>query len=127
MNAVRERLEAIPTIGYGLARMAVLILARDYGRLGGRKARRYLEPKPDMHVRRVFERSGLVERGAAVESIIRTARTLAQDYPAAFDAPAWDVGRNWCRPRNPKCRECPIHTACPRVGVRSSGIRGERG
>ena len=41
---VRQRLDAIPGIGPALSRMAVLILARDMGLLGGKKAKKQLEP-----------------------------------------------------------------------------------
>ena len=47
---VRERLEQIPGIGIALSRMAVLILARNYGLLGGKAALPQLDVKPDIHV-----------------------------------------------------------------------------
>jgi endonuclease III len=118
VNDVRSRLDSIPTIGPGLARMAVLILAREYGRLGGRKARQQLDPKPDVHLRRVFQRAGLTEPGSSMSALVESARCLAPDFPASLDAPAWDIGRNWCRPSRPNCRQCPLSKVCPRVGIR---------
>lgn len=118
VNEVRNRLDSIPAIGPGLARMAVLILAREHGRLGGRKARRQLDPKPDVHVRRVFQRVGLIEPGWSMNAVIEAARDLAPDFPGSLDAPAWEIGRNWCRPSRPHCDECPVSAVCPRVGIR---------
>lgn len=113
---VRRRLDAIAGIGPQLARMAVLILARDYGLLGGRRARRFLEPKVDVHVRRVFRRCGLVEPRCSDRDVTDAARLLAPDYPASLDGPAWEIGQKWCRPRGPKCDECGIGDVCPRLG-----------
>jgi endonuclease III len=56
----------------------------------------------DVHVRRVFLRSGLVESDDPV-SIILAARELWPDPPAALDSPAWNVGITWCRPTAPEC------------------------
>ncbi len=118
VDQVRRRLDLIPTIGPGLARMAVLILARDHGLLGGKKARPHLDVKPDIHVRRVFQRAGLIPQGAPLQAVVEAARQLAPDFPASLDAPAWEIGRSWCGPKRPKCAECPIHRDCPRVGIR---------
>lgn len=115
---VRDRLDAIPTIGSGLARMAVLILARAHGRLGGKMARRQLDPKPDVHVQRVFQRSGLTKRSSSAQAVVDAARALAPDFPGSLDAPAWEVGRNWCRPSRPRCAECAIDGVCPKIGIR---------
>jgi endonuclease III len=64
VSDVRGALDGIPGIGPALAKVAVLILARDHGLLGGKKARKQLDVKPDVHVCRVFQRAGLIERGA---------------------------------------------------------------
>jgi len=114
---VKRSLDDIPGIGPGLANMAVLILARNHGLLGGKAARKQLDPKPDMQVRRVFTRTGLIRKGAPDESIIEVARELAPDFPAALDAPAWDVGQRWCKPSHPLCTECALGSVCQRIGV----------
>jgi endonuclease III len=115
---VRRHLDEIPGIGPGLARMAVLILAREHGRLGGRRACQKLDVKPDRQVRRVFLRTGLIQRWATDTELMQTARDLAPDFPASLDAPSWEIGRNWCRPTRPKCSDCPLYGICPQVGVR---------
>lgn len=116
---VKQFLDDIPTIGPGLANMAVLILARNHGLLGGKAARKQLDPKPDIQVRRVFTRTGLIPRGAPDEAIIEAARELSPDFPAALDAPAWHIGQEWCKPSRPLCTECPLGTVCRRVGIQS--------
>ncbi len=113
---VRNRLDDIPAIGGALAKMAVLILARNHGLLGGRTARRQLDVKPDIHVQRVFRRAGFVER-ASPDEVVQAARRLSPDFPASLDAPAWEIGSKWCRPQRPRCSECPLDKTCPRIGV----------
>jgi len=115
---VRRLLDEIPAIGPALAKMAVLILAREHGLLGGKKACRQLDVKPDIQVRRVFVRTGLIQKGATDAVLVESARQLAPDFPAALDAPSWEIGRNWCRPKRPSCSDCPIYGTCPQVGVR---------
>lgn len=118
VGRVKQRLEQLPGIGRALANMAVLALARDYGLLGGKRARQQLDVKPDVQLRRVFVRAGFIEPGASVEAVVDAARQLAPGFSASLDAPAWKIGREWCRPRQPKCSECPVGAVCPRVGVR---------
>ena len=60
VSSVRKRLEELPGIGKALSRMAVLILARNYGLLGGKDALPSLDVKPDDLLMRVFKRTGLV-------------------------------------------------------------------
>lgn len=114
---VRERMDALPGVGMALARMAVLMLARDYGVLGGRAALPHLDVKPDLHVMRVFRRCGLIgKRGTRAEAVA-IAQALHPPYPGAFDAPAFNIGRTWCRPTKPTCAECPLTRVCPRAGL----------
>lgn len=117
IDEVKRRLDAIPGIGPALANMTVLILAREYGLLGGKKARAQLDVKPDIHVLRVFRRTGLVPHRASSHDVVEAARRLAPDFPASLDAPSFDIGRNWCKPKQPRCLECPLGGVCPRVGV----------
>ena len=117
IDEVRARFEAIPGIGPALANMAVMILARDYGLLGGRRSRRQIDVKPDVHVQRVFVRTGLMGPDASPQNAVEVARQLAPDFPGSLDVPAWEIGRKWCRPRQPVCTDCPIGSTCPRLGV----------
>lgn len=114
---VRDRMDALPGVGMALARMAVLMLARDYGVLGGHAALPHLDVKPDIHVMRVFRRCGLIGRRGTRNEAVAIAQTLHPRYPGAFDAPAFNIGRTWCRPTKPNCAECPLTSACPRAGL----------
>ncbi|HCF61631.1 MAG TPA: hypothetical protein DFS52_26995 [Myxococcales bacterium] len=115
VKAVRDELDAVPGIGQALANMAVLILARNYGLLGGKEALKELDIKPDIQVRRVFERSGLVIRPASDQALIDAAKKLAPDFPASLDAPAWEIGRTFCKPKVADCDNCPLGEVCPRL------------
>lgn len=117
IKTVKTRLDAIPTIGPALANMAVLILARKYGLVGGKRSLRDLDVKPDVQVKRVFRRTGLVSQKATNDEVVEVARDLANDYPASLDAPAWEIGREYCRPKRPKCFDCPVSIGCRKIGV----------
>jgi endonuclease III len=114
---VRRRLDAIPGVGAQLASMAAFILARDYGLLGGRSGKADHDVKVDVHVRRVFRRTGLVGPRCPDSAVRDAARALSPRSPAALDPPAWHIGQQWCRPTRPKCDECKIGDVCPRVGL----------
>jgi len=115
VSRVRESLEEIPGIGQALSRMAVLILARNYGLLGGKSALPQLDIKTDAQLMRVFKRSGLIAPRDTEQDAIETARKLFPRFPAVLDAPAWEIGRKWCHPRNPECKVCPITKVCPKI------------
>ena len=117
ISKVRERLEKLPGIGPALSRMAVLILARNYGLLGGSDALAQLDVKPDEQLKRVFRRTGLVTGKPSFDDYIKAARKLAPKFPAELDAPAWDIGREFCFPKEPLCNSCPLDECCPKIGV----------
>ena len=120
-TVLRERLENFPGIGQKKAAMAVEILARDLGvplrEMGGS------DIAYDVHVRRVFLRTGLASRDE-VTHMVAVARALNPERPGALDLPAWDIGRRWCRPTAPDCPACPLNAACPRLLRQSSQIKG---
>ena len=118
---LRQRLEAFPGIGQKKAAMAVEILVRDLGK--PLKDMSGSDIAYDVHVRRVFLRTGLVERDD-VNRMVAVARTLNPDRPGALDLPAWDIGRRWCRPVNPDCLACPLNRVCPRLIDKGSSVRG---
>jgi endonuclease III len=75
----------------------------------------------DIHLRRVFLRSGLVERDNPRE-MIQAARELWPELPAVLDPPAWAAGRNWCHPHEPACGECRLRDVCPRLIERAGTV-----
>ena len=105
----------------GIRNLDDLILARDLG-----KPLRDMSGSDiayDVHVRRVFLRTGLVERDD-VNLMVAAARALNPDRPGALDLPAWDIGRRWCRPANPDCLACPLNHVCPRLIDKVGLVRG---
>jgi uncharacterized HhH-GPD family protein len=120
-----ERLTAFRGIGRKKAAMAVELLTRCFGV-------RVLELERgivayDTQVRRVFLRSGLVDRDTPAD----VERAAAEAYPRApgrLDLPAWLVGRQWCHPRAPECGLCWLGDICPRFTDRSvEGVGARRG
>ena len=109
-RALQARLEAFDGIGQKKAAMAVEILSRDLAvpldDMSGS------DVAVDVHIRRVFMRTGL-SLSDSINDIVRAARDLHPERPGELDAPAWFIGRSWCRPKSPKCSTCPISWACP--------------
>lgn len=120
-KTLHERLEAFDGIGQKKAAMAVEILERDL-----KVPIRELQGTDiayDVHVRRVFLRTGLAERDDR-DHMIEQGRRLNPTNPGAIDLPMWLVGRRWCRPGVPLCTECPLFDVCPRLVDRAAGVRG---
>jgi uncharacterized HhH-GPD family protein len=119
--ALRGRFDAFPGIGQKKAAMAVEILERDLGvtltDLSGS------DIAYDIHVRRVFLRSGIAERDD-VNHMVAVARVLHPDRPGELDNPAWDVGRRWCHRDAPDCAPCPLVKACPRLIDKGAAVKG---
>ncbi|MHB8965528.1 MAG: hypothetical protein ACYC52_06110 [Coriobacteriia bacterium] len=83
----------------------------------------------DVHVRRVFLRSGLVDRDTPDE-VRRAAAEVCPTEPGSIDLGTWLIGRETCRPRDPRCDECRLGDVCPRFVERSVpgvGVRAGSG
>jgi endonuclease III len=118
---LRARLEQFRGIAQKKAAMAVEILERDLGvplnALSGS------DIAYDVHVRRVFLRTGFAERDD-VDHMVAMARNVHPERPGALDNPAWDIGRRWCRARDPDCPVCPLLSVCQRYIERGNGVSG---
>ncbi len=123
VTEVTERLSAFDGIGRKKAAMTVEIVRRHFGaRLVGTECG---DVAYDVHVRRVFLRSGLVERDTP-EEVSRAAGIACPEAPGSLDLAAWLVGREWCRPRSPDCDRCRLGEVCPRrtwLNVEGVGAR----
>lgn len=104
--------------GIKIATMAANILARafkvpfsDYYSI---------DISPDVHIKRVLARTGLVKEGADIQSIIYKARELYPEFPGIIDYSCWEIGKTYCKPHNPNCKECPICSTCPKLIQRGS-------
>lgn len=100
-------------VGPKIASMAANILARQFKI----KFSDYynIDISPDIHVKRVFKRLGLVSKDSSNEQLIFMARALHPEFPGIFDFPAWDIGREWCRPTKPKCDICYMNKICSKI------------
>jgi len=98
-------------VGPKIATMAANILARNFKI----KFADYfsVDISADAQVRRVFERLKLTNKGATEQEIIYKARSLNPEFPGLLDFPAWEIGRNWCRPKKPDCPSCYMKRMCP--------------
>ena len=66
----------------------------------------------DVHVKRVFQRVGLVkEAEASSQDYQNVARLIYPKLPGAVDILIWCVGREYCKD-SPKCGECPLNVVC---------------
>lgn len=118
---LRRRFDDFPGIGQKKAAMAVEILERDLRvpltDLSGS------DIAYDVHVRRVFLRTGLSDHDDMRE-MVRTARSLHPERPGELDNPTWDIGRRWCHRVGPDCPNCPLVAACPRYIERGNAVKG---
>lgn len=77
---------------------------------------RSIDIAPDVHTTRVFSRLGLTPITSNAEAAkiytICSARELNPGFPGIVDGICWEVGRNYCSPRNPKCSKCTFSHFC---------------
>ena len=67
----------------------------------------------DTHVNRVAKRLGLVPENGEYENIRKCLQSLynPKDY-LAVHVLLISLGREYCRARNPSCKQCPVNTLC---------------
>ena len=113
---VVRRLREFDGIGEKKAVMTAEILMRHFGvRLEGVECGSVAY---DVHVRRVFLRSGLVDEDTP--GLIReAARRACPEAPGVLDLATWLIGRDYCRPRDPRCEQCRLGQVCPRLVSRT--------
>ena len=99
--------------GIKIATMATNILARqfkipfsDYYSI---------DISPDVHIKRVMARMGLVKQDPTPEMVIYKARELHPQFPGIIDFSCWEIGKTWCKPTNPDCKNCIIKSDCKKV------------
>lgn len=110
-NEILMVLLSVKGIGTGIANMIIRILVDEFDYYPGKEGYKQIDIKPDVHVIRVFFRTGLVNKKDS-KSCVETARILNPDYPGLLDWPAWEIGRTWCDENRPKCNDCPLDNVC---------------
>ena len=109
--SVEKRLQRIRYVGPGIASMVTRILHDDCGIFRGQEQE--IDIKPDVRVRRVFKRTGLINSNSEKEAK-NAAWRLNPAFPGELDWPAFDIGGEWCVASDPKCPSCPLTTVCPK-------------
>jgi A/G-specific adenine glycosylase len=71
------------------------------------------EAAVDTNVRRVFERHDGVARGPAALAA-RAREAMPRGRAAVFNQAMMELGATVCRPRAPRCDECPVRAGCAR-------------
>jgi len=99
-------------VGVKIATMAANILAREFKI----RMKDYIciDISPDVHVKRVFKRLEFISKNASNEELIYCAKELNPKYPGIFDLSCWEIGRNWCKPQKPFCKDCYLDKYCPK-------------
>jgi endonuclease-3 len=108
---LQRRFAEFKGIGEKKASMATNILVRDKNVQVRGVDLSGIDVSGDVHVRRVFLRSGLINVDS-VDAAVRAAKILNPIYPGELDLPAWHIGRTFCHPTEPECSKCPIRTDC---------------
>lgn len=101
-------------VGPGIANMTIRILLDEFGYAPGPEGRKQINVKADIHVIRIFYRTGLITSKSA-DICIQAARQLHPEFPGLLDWPAWEIGRTWCHENSPDCQGCPLSAVCPRI------------
>jgi len=83
---------------------------RDCGEIEGGSG----DVKADVHLRRVLGRAVYGEEisGANAAKVIELTRQLNPIDPWLLDWPLWNIGKDYCKPTDPKCSECYLHPHC---------------
>ena len=107
-----KRFREFKGAGVKVSTMAVNILRRRF-----KIPIKYLsgiDISPDVHIKRVMGRLGLVSVNASNDEITQTARRLHPDYPGVFDLSIWRIGRDLCGAGKPQCEKCYLNEYCPK-------------
>jgi len=89
-------------VGVKIATMAANILARKFKIPMSDYI--CIDISPDRHLKRVFKKLGFISKNASNDELIYAARELNPEYPGIFDLSCWKIGRKWCKPRKPDCK-----------------------
>jgi hypothetical protein len=113
-DEIYEKLQRIFGVKTGIARMMLIQRLLFFGLVpepGGSTM-----PKIDVHVERVFKRTGVVTQ--ATDAQVATAlKGCTAEEVGIVDQVAWIIGATVCTPKHPKHAACPLEAVCPKIGV----------
>lgn len=113
---VKKTFRRIHGVGSGISSMVVLLLERCFDIHFADMGHREINVKPDTHVVRVFHRLGFISEPTC-EGTLESAKDLNLEFPGALDSATWIIGKRWCDPTSPNCKDCPMEDLCPKKGV----------
>lgn len=67
----------------------------------------------DTHVHRISNRLGLVETKNVLETEKELKRIIPQKYWKKINSYFVTLGKKFCHPRKPSCKDCPLKDLCP--------------
>jgi endonuclease-3 len=80
----------------------------------------------DTHVHRIANRFGVLRTRTPEATEEELRRILPREYWIPLNPLLVQHGQNLCRPRNPRCPECPLVSLCPTGIAREHGRRPPR-
>ncbi len=101
-----EELTALPGVG---RKTANVVLGNAMGIVEGLEV--------DSHIARVSYRLGLTKHTNPDKVEQDLMQVLSKEAWVKYTHVAKELGRKYCRPKNPKCSECPVNDLCPKIGV----------
>ena len=111
LSDLRKRLTELPGFGVKIVNLTLKMFL-ELGMIPNiRKTSenlRKLNVAPDVHVRRVFYRSGLSPTMNNTD-ILKKANEIFPKMPVALDT-AWLIGNEYCFKTDPECIDCPLKT-----------------
>jgi endonuclease III len=111
------------SVGIKIATMAANILSRDYKI--PLKDKYSIDISPDVHVKRVFYRMGLLNIDENIPfseidatKVVYKAREVNPEFPGILDLLCWQIGNQGiCTNSKCKCNECKLNPICEKRGV----------
>ena len=113
-------------VGVKIATMATNVLARDYKI--PLKDKYSIDISPDIHVKRVFYRMGLITikddtpfSEIDATKIVYKAREINPEFPGILDLLCWQIGeKQICTNSKCRCDECPLNSICEKKGLETA-------
>lgn len=103
-----KELAALPGVG---RKVAAVVLGNAFG---------IPAISADVHVQRIVRRLGWSERENALDAEAALAKRYPPHHWIQLCHQLIRLGREHCRPMNPKCSSCPLAGECPRTGITES-------
>jgi len=72
----------------------------------------------DTHVHRISNRLGWVKTNMPEQTEMELRKILPKKYWKKINTILVTFGQNICKPVSPLCSKCPIHSSCPKIGVK---------